>query len=80
MCLGIYIYTCLPAQLASFLLVLLLCFGTFSMFASKSWFGVEGFATRSEETKTYTALGVDFSEDSTATLRGIAVSGTLFPN
>ncbi|WP_320130081.1 hypothetical protein [uncultured Sphaerochaeta sp.] len=62
------------------LLVLVLCFCTFSMFASKSWFGVEGFATRSEETTTYTVVGIDFDQDSTATLMGVAVSGTLFPS
>ena len=62
------------------LLVLVLCFGTFSIFASKSWFGVEGFTTYSEETTTYTVLGIDFPEDSNATLMGIAVSGTLFPS
>jgi len=52
----------------------------FSMFASKSWFGVEGFTTHSEENKTYTFLGVNSSEDSTVTLMGIAISGTIFPN
>jgi len=62
------------------LLVLVLCFCTFSVFASKSWFGVEGFTAYSEETTTFTVLGIDFPEDSKATLMGITVSGTLFPS
>lgn len=62
------------------LMVFILCFCVFSTFASKSWFGIEGFTTRSEETRIYNLLGIDFSEDSTATVMGIAVSGTLFPN
>jgi len=60
-----------------FSLALSLC--TLSLFASNSWFGIQAFGAQKDETTTYTILGIDITEDSTATLGGLMLSGTLYP-
>ena len=61
-----------------FSLALSLC--TLSLFASKSWIGVQGYGSHINETTTYTILGVDISQESTATMGGLMLAGTLYPS
>ena len=50
----------------------------FSLSASSSWIGVQGFSSQSNKTTTYSLLGVTSEEDSTATLGGMHIAGTLY--
>lgn len=57
----------------------LISIALFPLSASPSWMGIQGFSSQSNKTTTYSFAGVDTEEDSTATLGGLNIAGTLYP-
>lgn len=51
----------------------------FPLSASPSWIGVQGFSSQSNRTTTYTLGSATYEEDSTATLGGMNIAGTIYP-
>ena len=63
----------------SLFLITSILLATGLLFASPSWIGVQGTGSYTQETTTFTFLGLQTEQEHTASLGGLNIAGTIYP-